>query len=316
MLGTVIRLFPLWAILLSLFAYQQPALFIDMKSAIVPLLTVVMLTMGLTLKPQDFLDVVKNRRAVSIGILLQFTVMPMVAIVISLALGFNPEQTVGMVLVGSVAGGTASNVICYLAKGDVALSISMTAISTLLGVFLTPVLTGALAGLSVEVPMAAMLMSLIKIVLLPVIGGVLINSFLSGLTQRLLPVLPFISVSAIVVIIAIVVALNAASLAVIGPAIALAVILHNGLGLAAGYYACRLLGMPEIVCRTIAIEVGLQNSGLATALAMKFFTPVAAIPGTLFSIWHNISGSLLAAYWSKTPQEKCQTKPSADFSKG
>lgn len=304
MLGMVIRLFPLWAVLLSGYAMVYPAFFIEMKTAIVPLLTVVMLTMGLTLKPSDFLDVVKKKRAVSVGVLLQFTVMPMVAIVISLALGFNPEQTVGMVLVGSVAGGTASNVICYLAKGDVALSISMTAISTLLGVFLTPVLTGALAGLSVEVPMGAMLLSLVKIVLLPVLGGVLLNRYASGVTTRLAPALPLLSVFAIVVIIAIVVALNAGSLVHVGPVMALAVVLHNSIGLAAGYFACRLLGFNETISRTIAIEVGLQNSGLATALAMKFFSPVAAIPGTLFSIWHNISGSLLAAYWSKSRADK------------
>ncbi|MCG2837592.1 bile acid:sodium symporter family protein [Photobacterium sp. WH77] len=299
MLGIVIRLFPLWAVLLSGYAYVQPAFFVELKAAIVPLLTFVMLTMGLTLKMTDFLAAVQNKRAVSVGVLLQFTVMPLVAIVLSLALGFNPEQTVGMVLVGSVAGGTASNVICYLAKGDVALSITMTAMSTLLGVFLTPLLTGSLAGLSVEVPMMAMLSSLVKMVLLPVLGGVLINHFVAGFTRRLAPVLPLLSVVAIVIIIAIVVALNAESLTQIGPVIALAVILHNGIGLAAGYFSCRLLGFNETVCRTIAIEVGLQNSGLATALAMKFFSPVAAIPGTLFSIWHNISGSMLAAYWSK-----------------
>ncbi|NAX47456.1 bile acid:sodium symporter [Photobacterium halotolerans] len=299
MLGIVIRLFPLWAVLLSGYAYVQPAFFVELKTAIVPLLTFVMLTMGLTLKTTDFLAVVQNKRAVSVGVLLQFTVMPLVAIVLSLALGFNPEQTVGMVLVGSVAGGTASNVICYLAKGDVALSITMTAMSTLLGVFLTPLLTGSLAGLSVEVPMMAMLSSLVKMVLLPVLGGVLINHFAAGFTRRFVPVLPLLSVVAIVIIIAIVVALNADSLTQIGPVIALAVILHNGIGLAAGYFSCRLLGFSETVCRTIAIEVGLQNSGLATALAMKFFSPVAAIPGTLFSIWHNISGSMLAAYWSK-----------------
>jgi BASS family bile acid:Na+ symporter len=168
-------------------------------------------------------------------------------------------------------------------------------------VVLTPLLVELLAGKAVDVPVAGMLMSLVKIVLVPVAGGVLLNVFLRSVTEKLEPVLPLISMAAIVLIIAIVVALNAGNLATIGPIVALAVILHNGVGLASGYWICRVLGFNETVCRTVAFEVGLQNSGLATALAMKFFTPASAVAGTIFSIWHNLSGSVLAGYWAKRP---------------
>ncbi|MFH0256846.1 bile acid:sodium symporter family protein [Vibrio rumoiensis] len=309
MLRTITQLFPVWAILISILAYLQPTIFQPLKSYIVPLLVVIMMSMGLTLKASDFANVVKQKLAVTIGIILQFTVMPFVALLISYVLGFSPELTIGMVLVGSVAGGASSNVMCYLAKGDVALSISMTAISTLLGVILTPFLSELLAGQAVDVPAAAMLMSLVKIVLLPVAVGIFINQFFHNVTQKLDSILPLISMAAIVMIIGIVIALNASQFASIGPIIALAVVLHNGFGLLAGYWGCRLLGFNETISRTIAFEVGLQNSGLATALAMKFFTPAAAMPGTLFSLWHNISGSILAGYWSrKTVKDNSSVK--------
>ncbi|EOC1795453.1 bile acid:sodium symporter family protein [Vibrio fluvialis] len=301
MLRTITQLFPLWAVLFSLCAYFFPSVFVDLKSQIVPLLTIIMLAMGLTLKPKDFLNVVTNKKAIGIGLILQFSVMPLAALLVSLLLGFDPMLTIGMVLVGSVAGGTSSNVMCYLAKGDVALSITMTSISTLLGVVLTPLLVKLLAGQSVDVPAMSMLMSLVKIVLVPVSIGLLCNVLLHSVTEKLELVLPLISMVAIVMIIAIVVALNASQLATIGPIVALAVILHNSIGLASGYWICRALGFNESICRTVAFEVGLQNSGLATALAMKFFTPASAVAGTIFSIWHNLSGSLLAGYWAKRP---------------
>ncbi len=304
MLRTITQLFPLWAVLFSLCAYFFPSAFVDHKSQIVPLLTIIMLAMGLTLKPKDFLNVITNKKAIGIGLILQFSVMPIAALLISLLLGFDPMLTIGMVLVGSVAGGTSSNVMCYLAKGDVALSITMTSISTLLGVVLTPLLVELLAGKAVDVPVAGMLISLVKIVLVPVAGGVLINAFLHSITEKLEPVLPLISMVAIVFIIAIVVALNAANLSTIGPIVALAVILHNSVGLASGYWISRLVGFDEKTCRTVAFEVGLQNSGLATALAMKFFTPASAVAGTIFSIWHNLSGSILAGYWAKRRQDE------------
>jgi BASS family bile acid:Na+ symporter len=224
MLGRITHLFPFWALLFSLLAYWQPEPFVGLKGQIVPLLTIIMLAMGLTLKPQNFLDVVRNKKAIGLGLVLQFSVMPLAALLVSLLLGFDAELTVGMVLVGSVAGGTSSNVMCYLAKGDVALSITMTALSTLLGVLVTPLLVQLLAGKSVDVPVLDMLLSLVKIVLIPVVFGVVANVFLHSLTARIEPVLPLVSMAAIVMIIAIVVALNAGQFASIGPIVVLAVI--------------------------------------------------------------------------------------------
>lgn len=301
MLGRITRLFPLWALLGSLLAYGQPTWFVGLKQQIIPLLTVIMLAMGLTLRPAHFLDVLGNRRAVLLGLVLQFSVMPLAAVLVSRLLGFDTALTVGMILVGSVAGGTASNVMCYLAKGDLALSITMTALSTLVGVVATPLLVQLLAERSVDVPAWEMLLSLIKIVVVPVVAGVLLNALFHRAIARIEPLLPLVSMAAIVLIIAIVVALNAGQLASIGPIVALAVMLHNGIGLALGYSITRLLGFDERTCRTLSFEVGLQNSGLATALAMKFFTPASAVAGTLFSIWHNLSGSLLAGIWARRP---------------
>ncbi|WP_375056860.1 bile acid:sodium symporter family protein [Zobellella sp. DQSA1] len=301
MLALIIQLFPLWALLLSVLAFLQPELFFGIRGQIIPLLTIIMLCMGLTLSLRDFRNVLTNKKALLVGVVLQFSVMPMVALLIAWLFGFDAELTVGMLLVGSVAGGTSSNVMCYLAKGDTALSISMTAVSTLAGVVLTPILVALLVGQTVDVPVQSMLVSLLQVVVAPVVLGVVLNYLAHGLIRRIEPVLPLLSMLAIVLIIAIVVALNAEKMAQIGAVVALAVILHNSCGLLLGYGITALLGFDRKTCRTIAFEVGLQNSGLATALAMKFFTPAAALPGTLFSVWHNISGSLLAGYWAKKP---------------
>jgi BASS family bile acid:Na+ symporter len=307
----VIQLFPLWAVLLSVLAYFLPEFFIPFKGYIIPLLMVIMLAMGLTLSPKDFKQVGKNTKAVGVGVLLQFLVMPITALLIATLFGFDEELTVGMLLVGSVAGGTSSNVMCYLAKGDTALSISMTAISTLLGVVLTPLLVSWMIGSAVDVPVSSMLMSLVKIVLIPVAIGVLINTFAHDTVRKTEAALPYISMFAIVFIIAIVVALSAEKLASVGALVALAVVIHNGIGLLLGYSVTALLGFDKRICRTIAFEVGLQNSGLASALAIKFFTPAAALPGSIFSVWHNISGSLIASYWSKKPiQISSENSPS------
>lgn len=310
MLKKIIQLFPLWAVLLSVLAFNQSQLFTPLKTLIVPLLTIIMLSMGLTLRGQDFLNVAHSKRAIMAGLILQFTVMPLSAIVISYILHFDTNLTVGMVLVGSVAGGTSSNVMCYLAKGDVALSITMTAVSTLIGVVMTPLLVKLLAGHSVDVPMWSMIVSLVKIVLVPVIFGILMNTYCHRFVVKIEPVLPLISMIVIITIIAIVVALNHSKLALIGPMVAVAVMLHNGIGMGAGYWICRLLRFNETVCRTVAFEVGLQNSGLATALAMKFFSATSAVPGTLFSVWHNISGSCMAGFWSKrSVKDDSDTQP-------
>ncbi len=295
----IVSLFPLWAVLFSGLAYLQPEFWSGFKPQIVPLLGVVMFGMGLTLRPRDFSAVFKRPKAIGIGTLLQFAVMPFAAWIISKILGLPPQLMAGMVLVGSCPGGTASNVVCYLARGDVALSITLTAVSTILAVLVTPLLTWFYVGQSVQVDIIPMLLSILKIVLIPVVLGVTLNHFLHFLVKWIEPLLPLISVMAIVVIIAIVVALNSAQLQTMGLTVAAAVVLHNLSGLAAGYGLSKLFGFTPKTCRTLAIEVGMQNSGLGVTLATQFFSAAAALPGALFSIWHNLSGSALAAYWSR-----------------
>jgi BASS family bile acid:Na+ symporter len=263
-----------------------------------------MFMMGLTLSASDFRRVLVTPRPILIGVGLQFLVMPLAAFLLARTLQMSTQLTAGMILVGSCAGGTASNVICFLARGDVALSISMTMVSTLLGVVATPLLCTLYLTTAVEVDTLGMLLSIIQVVLIPVGAGLLVNRYQGALIPRLEPLLPSLSVMIILMIIAIIVALNADRLVQVGTLTLLAVILHNALGLSGGYYFSRLLGLNLQQSRTIAIEVGMQNSGLGVALAMEFFSATAALPGALFSIWHNISGSILATHWSKHPHRR------------
>ena len=306
MLSKFTSTFPLWAVLLSIVAYLIPGFFIDMKPAIIPLLTIIMFGMGMTLSFADFKRVLSRPQLIGLGVLIQYLVMPLAAWLISLLLQLPTELLIGMVLVGCSAGGTASNVICYLAKGDVALSISMTLCSTLLAIVAMPFLTWLYVGQAVPVPVLEMLLSILKIVLIPVLLGVSLNSIFRQRLERYAPLFPFISTLAIVIIIAIIVALNHGRLATVGATMVLAVVLHNLIGLVSGYQLARLLGYPAVICRTLAIEVGMQNSGLSVALALKHFSAAAALPGALFSIWHNLSGALLAGVWARQGGQKLE----------
>ncbi|WP_024851109.1 bile acid:sodium symporter family protein [Hydrogenovibrio kuenenii] len=297
MLGLLTRFFPLWVFLAGFWAYQQPADFVALKPWITSLLALIMFSMGLTLHWQDFQRVLSEKRLVMLGVGIQFVVMPLAAFIISKTMGFSPELTIGMMLVGTTAGGTASNVIVYLIGGRVALSISMTLVATLLAVGLMPLLTWLYLNQMIVVPIGQMLSSLVMIVLLPVTFGMLVMHFLKEKLLTVQPYLPLISMAAIVLIIAIVVALNHDKITTVGLAVIAAVILHNAIGLVSGYSLTRLLGYDKQTCRTVAIEVGMQNSGLSVALALKYFSPLSALPGALFSIWHNLSGSMLAAVW-------------------
>ncbi len=299
MISQLTRLFPLWALLASAAAYFFPESLMSLKGGIVPLLGLVMFGMGMTLTPENFLEVSRRPFLIFFGVGLQFIVMPLAGFLVATGFGLSAMLTAGVVLVGSCPGGTASNVITYLARGDVALSITLTMVSTLLAVLVTPVLTWLYVGESVAVPVMDMLLSILKIVFVPVILGVLLNHFVGARLGGAKAVFPFLSVAAIVLIIAIIVALNRDAMASLGPAIAAAVILHNFLGLAGGYGLARLFGFDEATRRTLAIEVGMQNSGLGVALAVQYFSAAAALPGALFSIWHNLSGALLASFWSR-----------------
>lgn len=296
--------FPLAAILFSIIAYIKPELFSSYQQAIIPLLGLVMFGMGMTLKVDDFKRVIIAPKIIGLGLLLQFFLMPFAAWIISLNLNLSLPLMTGLVLVGACPGGTASNVICYLARGDVALSITLTSFSTLLAVILTPYLTWLYIGQKVPVPVISMILSILKIIILPVSMGVLINRFMGDSLLTFKKIFPVISMMSIVLIIAIIVAINATQLSQIVVSIIFAVILHNLIGLCAGYYVPRIIGFDKKICRTIAIEVGMQNSGLGVALANKYFVMAATIPGAIFSIWHNISGAVFAAYWAKKTDAK------------
>lgn len=293
------QLFPLWALVLSILAFVQPQLFSPYASAIVPLLSLVMFFMGLGLGAADFKRIGQAPRPVIVGVALQFLLMPLLAWSLAQVLQLPEQLAVGLILLGCCAGGTASNVICYLAKGNVALSITMTLVSTLVGVLATPLLVWLLVARSIEIDRVSMLLSIVNMVVLPVAVGVVANHFCHRWIERLESELASLSIITIALIIAIIVALNQGRMAEVGALTLLAVVLHNGLGLLGGYSCSRLLGMDKRDSRTIAIEVGMQNSGLGVALALKHFSGVAALPSALFSIWHNIAGSLLAGYWRR-----------------
>ena len=294
-----IRLFPLWAIVLSIAAYTVPAPFADLKPGIIPLLTIIMFSMGLTLSLDDFKRALSMPKLIASGLLLQYTVMPLTALLIARTLQLDPALSIGLILVGTCPGGTASNVITYLAKGNVALSISLTSLSTILAVVLTPAITYFIADAAIDVPAAKMLGTILTIVIFPVALGITLKHYYAYRIKTVENYLPLIAVCAIVLIIAIITALNAEQFSRLGTILLLAVVLHNAAGLLIGYLSARMLGYKTRECRTLAIEVGMQNSGLAVALAIKHFSAAAALPGAIFSIWHNISGSTLAFFWSK-----------------
>ena len=306
MITRTTALFPLWAIVFSLTAYVFPSVFIDLSPSIVYLLGIVMFGMGMTLTPADFTEVLRRPGIIGTGLLLQYLLMPAIAWGVSKALDLSTGLLIGMVLVGTSPGGTASNVICYLARGDVALSIALTTTSTLIAVAATSVLTYWYVGQAVDVPVVKMLLDVLKIIIAPVVAGVIINYLIGHKLRAVKRWFPLVSVFSIVLIIAVIVALNQSRLSAIAVTLVTAVILHNGFGLVGGYWIARVLGFDRRTCRTLAIEVGMQNSGLAVTLAIKYFSPLAALPGALFSIWHNISGSLLAAGWARQQQKSGQ----------
>ena len=260
------------------------------------LLGLVMFGMGLALKVQDFKIVFSRPKEVIIGCLAQFTIMPFLAWGLAYLFRLDEALALGVVLVGCCPGGTASNVITYLAKGDLALSVGMTGVSTLLAPFLTPLLTWALAGKSVDVDVASMFLSILWVVILPIVIGLLLKWIWPRYTERVTDFLPALSSVAIALIVAVVISANAGRLLAGGLLIVIVVILHNVCGLSLGFLIGRLLGFPEPKKRAISIEVGMQNSGLASSLATIHFAvyPLATIPGALFSVWHNFSGAIVA----------------------
>ncbi len=299
-------LFPIIVIIVSALALFFPASFLWPVPFIVPLLGIIMFGMGITLTPDDFKAVVKAPKIVLIGLAAQYLVMAGVAYLIVKVLNLPAGVAIGVILVGTCPGGTASNVMTFIAKGDLALSVSMTACSTVCAPILTPLLTLILAGESFHVNYIGMFASIVKIVILPVILGMLVNKFFKKPFEPVIRAMPFISMAAIVIIIAGVVAINSGRIFEIAGMTIAAVVIHNAIGLAAGYFIAKKAGFARKQQKTMALEVGLQNSGLATSLAKIYFvsTPEAMVPAAFFSVWHNVSGSILASYWSMKEKKK------------
>ena len=265
-----------------------------------PMLGLIMFGMGLTLSPRDFQVVFSRPKDVLTGCLAQFTVMPLMAWLLTKAFALPADLALGVILVGCCPGGTASNVITYLAKGDLALSVGMTATSTLLAPLLTPFLVWLMAGTFVNVDTLGMLLSIVYVVIAPIVVGFLIQHYLPEFTRRAVAYLPAFSSVVIAMLVAVIVGHNASRLLTGGLIVVLVVMLHNLSGLALGYAIGRLLGLSHDKRTSISIEVGMQNSGLASSLATIHFAafPMATIPGAIFSVWHNISGALVAKLYS------------------
>ncbi len=296
----VSRHMALIVILVALVALIFPdAMSVIKTSYINWLLGIVMFGMGLTIKPDDFRVVFTNPRSVLIGTVAQFAIMPFMAWVLIKVFALPPALAIGVILVGTCPGGTSSNVITYLSRGDVALSVGVTSVSTVLAPFMTPLLTLLYAGESVDVKVFPMFLSIIQVVIVPIVLGFIINHYLPHAAERAKDGLPLVSTIAIAAIVVAVVSANASRIMTSGLLILGVVILHNVSGYLLGYGAARLMHLDARQRRAISIEVGMQNSGLATSLATVHFAqyPLATVPGAVFSVWHNVSGALLAGFF-------------------
>ena len=285
-----------FVIIVAAIALFMPWTFTWSAKYVTHLLGIVMFGMGMTLRFEDFKLVFKRPKDVFIGALAQFTIMPALAWVLATLFQLPPELAVGVILVGTCPGGTSSNVMTYLARGDVALSVSMTMTTTILAPIVTPILSWWLAGAWIDISLQAMMISIIQVVVVPIALGIIINKFFGDFVRKAIKLLPLISVIAIVLIVGGVVSVSAQKIMETGLLIMAVVILHNMLGYALGFAIAKALKMDMAKSKAISIEVGMQNSGLATSLAMMHFGAIAAIPGAIFSVWHNISGSLAANY--------------------
>ncbi|GLC89667.1 bile acid:sodium symporter family protein [Lysinibacillus piscis] len=293
------KTFAIWVLLFAALAFFLPDQFTWLSSYIAILLGIIMFGMGMTISAEDFKEVGKHPLKVLIGVLAQFMIMPFLAFALARGLQLEPEVAIGVILVGCCPGGTASNVMTFLAKGNIALSVAITSVSTLLAPILTPALIYLLASEWMEVSAKSMFISVVQIVLVPIILGFIVQLFLKEQVKKGADVLPLVSVLAIVLIVAAVVSTSKDKIVESGLLIFGVVILHNGLGYLLGFLVGKFCKLTYQDQKALAIEVGMQNSGLGAALATAHFSPLAAVPSAIFSFWHNISGALLATYWAR-----------------
>jgi BASS family bile acid:Na+ symporter len=277
----------------------------QLKKLIIPLLQVIMFGMGTAMSFNDFYGVVKMPKGVVVGLICQFTIMPVLGFTLATLFNFPPEIAAGVILIGSSPSGLASNVMAYLAKANIALSVTLTAVATLIAPFMTPILMKYLAGSFVPIDFISMMISIVKIVILPIALGLIFNHFFHGKAKWLDKTMPIISMGGIALIIMIITAAGRDDLLTIGILLIIAAIIHNLMGYLLGYWGCRLLNMKEQDCRTIALEVGMQNGGLASGIALEMgkISTVGLAPA-IFGPWMNISGSSLATWWRDRDPEK------------
>ena len=272
----------------------------ELTLLIVPLIQIIMFGMGASLSLQDFARVLRMPRGVLVGVVCQFTIMPLVGLALATSLGLPDEIAAGVVLIGSAPSGVASNVMAYIAGANLALSVTLTAVATLLAPLATPFLMEMLAGQFVPVEFLDMMWSIFEMVIVPVVLGVLFNRYAHGKAQWLDDIMPLISMTAITVIISIITADGRESLLVVGVTLVVAAIVHNFVGYVLGYWACRLIGMNEQDSRTISIEVGMQNGGLASGIAMEMGkVATVGLAPAVFGPWMNVTGSALANWWRR-----------------
>lgn len=296
--------FAIWVLVAAGLAIWIPEYFTWIGSYITILLGIVMFGMGMTLKLDDFKLILQHPKGVVIGIVSQFVIMPLLAFALAKVFNLPPEIAVGVILVGCCPGGTSSNVMTFLAKGNTALSVTITSCTTLLAPFVTPALIYLLASEWLPVSFMAMFMSVIKVVLIPIILGIIAQFLFKPLVAKSVDILPTVSVVAIVMIVAAVVSGSRDKILETGLIIFAIVILHNGLGYLIGFLVAKLFKLKYDDQKAISIEVGMQNSGLGAQLAMAHFDPVSAVPSAIFSFWHNISGPILATYWGSKANTK------------
>ncbi|SDS06705.1 bile acid:sodium symporter family protein [Corynebacterium timonense] len=304
--AVAVAAFPVFILIGAAIAFAAPAPFLPLKQYITYFLMIIMFGMGLTLTIPDFKEIARRPTPVLVGVVAQFVIMPLGAVIVAKVFGLNPMLAVGLLMLGSVPGGTASNVIAYLAKGDVALSVAMTSVSTLVAPMMTPLLMLLLAGAEVEVNAAGMATQLAQTVLIPVVGGVLLRYLLNAWMERISPVLPWISILGIGGVVFPTVAANREALIEVGGLVLLAVLAHNVFGYVLGYYAAKAVGQPESYRRTAAVEVGTQSAGLSSGMAGQFFAPEAALPGAVAAVLHNVTGAIYASLVRRRPTEREQ----------
>ncbi|WP_041720629.1 bile acid:sodium symporter family protein [Pseudodesulfovibrio piezophilus] len=289
------------AVILSAAALAFPVSFTWIKPHIPLGLGIIMFGMGLTLDFEDFRDIIRKWPLVALGVAMQYLIMPLAAVGICSLLNLPVEAVIGLIVVGACPGGTASNVIAYLARANVALSVTMTLAATCLAPLLTPAIVYLILEQQVEINFWSMVVSVFWIVVFPLMDGLILRRLFRRQLEPLLRYFPSLSIVVISLLIACIIGLNQKTLFALPLMVLVAVILHNSIGLAAGYGVARLFRCSKRDARTLAIEVGMQNSGLGVALAVKHFGAVTALPGALFSLWHNISGVTLARRWRADP---------------